>query len=198
MQSKLGFQCEGAWVSPMGETPVASLYVCWPSTSCFSSPPPQAMVSNPHSLGLQAVIYEDGYTYDGNTRHRLVSCAPHPHPCPRPRSAGCRAQPSLSGHLRVLLDLTFLPPFLSCTWKLRPQVLENPERTWPWPSPQAGSCHPDKWGHYSVTGDKHRGHGRGPKMALGKWGWLGKPRHQDGGELGRPGGAWPNRSLGDP
>ncbi|XP_038310931.1 cation channel sperm-associated protein subunit delta isoform X11 [Canis lupus familiaris] len=32
---------------------------------------PLAMVSNPHSLGLQAVIYEDGYTYDGNTRHRL-------------------------------------------------------------------------------------------------------------------------------
>lgn len=30
------------------------------------------MVSNPHSLGLQAVIYEDGYTYDGNTKHRLV------------------------------------------------------------------------------------------------------------------------------
>ncbi|XP_077716460.1 cation channel sperm-associated auxiliary subunit delta isoform X10 [Canis aureus] len=51
---------------------------------------PLAMVSNPHSLGLQAVIYEDGYTYDGNTRHRLL-------------------------------------------W---PQVLENPERTWPWPSPQ--------------------------------------------------------------
>ncbi|ELR52075.1 Transmembrane protein 146 [Bos mutus] len=28
-------------------------------------------VSNPHSLGLQAVICEDGYTYDGNTKHRL-------------------------------------------------------------------------------------------------------------------------------
>ncbi|OWK11992.1 hypothetical protein Celaphus_00003291, partial [Cervus elaphus hippelaphus] len=31
----------------------------------------RVMVSNPHSLGLQAVIYEDGYTYDGNTKHRL-------------------------------------------------------------------------------------------------------------------------------
>ncbi|KAJ8792967.1 hypothetical protein J1605_003935 [Eschrichtius robustus] len=31
----------------------------------------KVMVSNPHSLGLQAVIYEDGYTYDGNTKHRL-------------------------------------------------------------------------------------------------------------------------------
>lgn len=36
------------------------------------------MVSNPHSLGLQAVIYEDGYTYDGNSRFKLVSCAPTP------------------------------------------------------------------------------------------------------------------------
>ena len=36
-------------------------------------PPPQVMVSNPHSLGLQAGIYEDGYTYDGDTKHRLVS-----------------------------------------------------------------------------------------------------------------------------
>uniref|UniRef100_A0A9L0KID3 Cation channel sperm-associated auxiliary subunit delta n=1 Tax=Equus asinus TaxID=9793 RepID=A0A9L0KID3_EQUAS len=35
------------------------------------SPVPLVMVSNPHSLGLQAVIYEDGYTYDGNTKHRL-------------------------------------------------------------------------------------------------------------------------------
>lgn len=32
---------------------------------------PQVSVSNPHSLGLQAVICEDGYTYDGNTKHRL-------------------------------------------------------------------------------------------------------------------------------
>ncbi|XP_044110394.1 cation channel sperm-associated protein subunit delta [Neovison vison] len=32
---------------------------------------PLAMVSNPHSLGLQAIIYEDGYTYDGNTKHRM-------------------------------------------------------------------------------------------------------------------------------
>ncbi|XP_047700364.1 cation channel sperm-associated auxiliary subunit delta isoform X3 [Prionailurus viverrinus] len=35
------------------------------------SPVPLAMVSNPHSLGLQVAIYEDGYTYDGNTKHRL-------------------------------------------------------------------------------------------------------------------------------
>lgn len=40
--------------------------------------PAQAMVSNPYSLGLQAVIYEDSYTYDGNTKHRLVSHAPAP------------------------------------------------------------------------------------------------------------------------
>ncbi|XP_027441098.1 cation channel sperm-associated protein subunit delta isoform X3 [Zalophus californianus] len=32
---------------------------------------PLVMVSNPHSLGLQAIIYEGGYTYDGNTKHRL-------------------------------------------------------------------------------------------------------------------------------
>ena len=38
------------------------------------------MVSNPHSLGLQVAIYEDGYTYDGNTKHRLVSSAPAPGP----------------------------------------------------------------------------------------------------------------------
>ncbi|XP_039103410.1 cation channel sperm-associated protein subunit delta isoform X2 [Hyaena hyaena] len=36
-----------------------------------TSPVPLAMVSNPHSLGLQVIIYEDGYTYDGNTKHRL-------------------------------------------------------------------------------------------------------------------------------
>lgn len=48
---------------------------------CVSHPGPcQAMVSNPHSLGLQAVIYEAGYTYDGNVKHRLVSCAPAPAP----------------------------------------------------------------------------------------------------------------------
>ncbi|KAG8519067.1 Cation channel sperm-associated protein subunit delta, partial [Galemys pyrenaicus] len=35
------------------------------------SPVPLAVVSNPHSLGLDNVIYEDGYTYDGNTRYRL-------------------------------------------------------------------------------------------------------------------------------
>lgn len=34
---------------------------------------PQAMVSNPHSLGLQAIIYEEDYTCDGSTKHRLVS-----------------------------------------------------------------------------------------------------------------------------
>ncbi|XP_040097991.1 cation channel sperm-associated protein subunit delta [Oryx dammah] len=34
-------------------------------------PVPLVIVSNPHSLGLQAVIYEDGYTYDSNTKHRL-------------------------------------------------------------------------------------------------------------------------------
>ncbi|XP_010826496.1 PREDICTED: cation channel sperm-associated protein subunit delta isoform X2 [Bison bison bison] len=34
-------------------------------------PVPLVSVSNPHSLGLQAVICEDGYTYDGNTKHRL-------------------------------------------------------------------------------------------------------------------------------
>ncbi|CAN0433650.1 unnamed protein product [Rangifer tarandus platyrhynchus] len=34
-------------------------------------PVPLVMVSNPHSLGLQAVIYEEGYTYNGDTKHRL-------------------------------------------------------------------------------------------------------------------------------
>nr|KAF6479327.1 cation channel sperm associated auxiliary subunit delta [Molossus molossus] len=36
-----------------------------------TSPVPLATVSNPHSLGLQAIIYEDGYTYEGNTKYRL-------------------------------------------------------------------------------------------------------------------------------
>ncbi|XP_023620414.1 cation channel sperm-associated protein subunit delta [Myotis lucifugus] len=36
-----------------------------------TTPVPFAMVSNPHSLGLHVYNYEDGYTYDGNTRHRL-------------------------------------------------------------------------------------------------------------------------------
>ncbi|XP_004688925.1 PREDICTED: cation channel sperm-associated protein subunit delta [Condylura cristata] len=35
------------------------------------SPAPLAVVSNPHSLGLDSLIYEDGYTYDGNTKYRL-------------------------------------------------------------------------------------------------------------------------------
>ncbi|XP_037679919.1 cation channel sperm-associated protein subunit delta [Choloepus didactylus] len=35
------------------------------------SPVPIVTVSNPHSLGLQVITYEDGYTYDGNTKHRL-------------------------------------------------------------------------------------------------------------------------------
>lgn len=54
----------------------------------LSSHPLQVMVSNPHSLGLQAVIYEDGYTYDGNTKHRLVSS-----PLPQTRFSGWWAQP---------------------------------------------------------------------------------------------------------
>ncbi|XP_015419787.1 PREDICTED: cation channel sperm-associated protein subunit delta [Myotis davidii] len=36
-----------------------------------TTPVPFAMVSNPHSLGLHVYNSEDGYTYDGNTRHRL-------------------------------------------------------------------------------------------------------------------------------
>ncbi|KAK1342846.1 hypothetical protein QTO34_015613 [Cnephaeus nilssonii] len=36
-----------------------------------TSPVPLAMVSNPHALGLNVFNYEDGYTYDGNTKHRL-------------------------------------------------------------------------------------------------------------------------------
>lgn len=44
------------------------------------APPPQVIVSNPHSLGLQAVIYEDGYTYNSNTKHRLVSSLSRTHP----------------------------------------------------------------------------------------------------------------------
>ncbi|XP_006177658.1 cation channel sperm-associated protein subunit delta isoform X1 [Camelus ferus] len=36
-----------------------------------TSPVSLVMASNPHSLGLQALIYEDGYTLNGNTKHRL-------------------------------------------------------------------------------------------------------------------------------
>ncbi|XP_054418101.1 cation channel sperm-associated auxiliary subunit delta [Pteronotus mesoamericanus] len=36
-----------------------------------TSPIPLAVVSNPHSLGLHTIIYEDGYTYEGNSKHRL-------------------------------------------------------------------------------------------------------------------------------
>lgn len=64
---------------------------------------PQVMVSNPHSLGLQAVIYEDGYTYDGNTKHRLVSLPP----CPRP--LGERRGPTRSR--RLLLSPSACPSF---------------------------------------------------------------------------------------
>lgn len=46
----------------------------WHSVPLLS--PPQVTVSNPHSLGLQAVIYENGYSYDGNIEYRLVSRAP--------------------------------------------------------------------------------------------------------------------------
>ncbi|XP_057396453.1 cation channel sperm-associated auxiliary subunit delta [Balaenoptera acutorostrata] len=49
------------------ELELTALMIPRPSTS----PVPLVMVSNPHSLGLQAVIYEDGHTYDGNTKHRL-------------------------------------------------------------------------------------------------------------------------------
>lgn len=66
--------------------PVAPLCAYSPEHLCVPllSGPCQAMVSNPHSLGLQAIIYEDGYTYDGNTKHRMVSCAPNPAPAPAP------------------------------------------------------------------------------------------------------------------
>ncbi|XP_037361061.1 cation channel sperm-associated auxiliary subunit delta isoform X2 [Talpa occidentalis] len=36
-----------------------------------SYPIPLVVVSNPHSLGLDTFIYEDGYTYDGNIKYRL-------------------------------------------------------------------------------------------------------------------------------
>ncbi|XP_019566308.2 cation channel sperm-associated auxiliary subunit delta [Rhinolophus sinicus] len=49
------------------ELELTALMIARPGTS----PVPLAMVSNPYSLGLQAVIYEDSYTYDGNTKHRL-------------------------------------------------------------------------------------------------------------------------------
>ena len=68
LQSKLSFYSEGAQLSPAGSTPVALLMPLLP--------PPQAVVSNPHSVGLQAILYEDGYTYGGNTKHKLVSCTP--------------------------------------------------------------------------------------------------------------------------
>ncbi|XP_016053380.1 PREDICTED: cation channel sperm-associated protein subunit delta [Miniopterus natalensis] len=35
------------------------------------SPVPLTTVSNPHSLGFQAIIYEDGNTYNGNAKYRL-------------------------------------------------------------------------------------------------------------------------------
>ncbi|KAB1259516.1 Cation channel sperm-associated protein subunit delta [Camelus dromedarius] len=38
-----------------------------------TSPVSLVMASNPHSLGLQALIYEDGYTLNGNTKHRLTA-----------------------------------------------------------------------------------------------------------------------------
>ncbi|XP_053514541.1 cation channel sperm-associated auxiliary subunit delta [Artibeus jamaicensis] len=36
-----------------------------------TSPIPLAVVSNPHSVGLQAITYEDGYAYGGNTKYKL-------------------------------------------------------------------------------------------------------------------------------
>lgn len=70
--------------------PVAPLCASSPEHLCvlLLSGPCQAMVSNPHSLGLQAIIYEDGYTYDGNTKHRMVSCAPDPTPAAGAREEG--------------------------------------------------------------------------------------------------------------
>lgn len=66
--------------------PLAPARACTAHASPFPVPA-QVMVSNPHSLGLQAVIYEDGYTYDGDTKHRLVSslsCTRPAYPSPRP------------------------------------------------------------------------------------------------------------------
>lgn len=60
--------------------------------SCFQrSPPPPGNSEQPPLPGLQAVIYEDGYTYNSNTKHRLVSFfvpypprVPFPPPPPNP------------------------------------------------------------------------------------------------------------------
>ncbi|ELK19435.1 Transmembrane protein 146 [Pteropus alecto] len=46
---------------------LAALMIPRPSTS----PVPLVIVSNPHSLGLQAVIYENSHTYDGNIEYKL-------------------------------------------------------------------------------------------------------------------------------
>lgn len=103
--------------------PLAPASACTAHASPFPLPPPpprpQVMVSNPHSLGLQAVIYEDGYTYDGNTKHRLVSSlsrtrpaypSPHPHQTRIFRLRGsaltCRCQGSPDD---VLQGLTSVP-----------------------------------------------------------------------------------------
>nr|XP_024650066.1 cation channel sperm-associated protein subunit delta [Macaca nemestrina] len=49
------------------------------------------MVSNPHSLGFQATFYESGYTSDGNTKYKLVSCIPT-----KPRRLSLEGPPSSS------------------------------------------------------------------------------------------------------
>nr|KAF6400572.1 cation channel sperm associated auxiliary subunit delta [Rousettus aegyptiacus] len=58
-----------------------------------TSPVPVVTVSNPHSLGLQAVIYENGYSYDGNIEYRLnISLRQQQH--------GGRADPSFTSRIQ--------------------------------------------------------------------------------------------------
>lgn len=63
--------------------------------------PPQPMLSNPHSLGIQdAIMYEDGYRYDGRTMHRMVSRALAPNPVSVVKGVALPGQVR-SGHLVV-------------------------------------------------------------------------------------------------
>lgn len=150
----------------------------WHSVPLLS--PPQVTVSNPHSLGLQAVIYENGYSYDGNIEYRLVSRAP-PQTWAGEAEGTAPPSPARSKRHGRSLGPGLLPPLLPRTCLSEEGTHLQPHQT------QAGPDNPDEGHRQGVTCERLTGQDREPNPALGRAGdlcQLGKLAPQNGGSQG--------------
>ncbi|XP_072458018.1 cation channel sperm-associated auxiliary subunit delta isoform X3 [Notamacropus eugenii] len=118
----------------MGETlELSAKLVSQPS----QSPIPIVTVSNPHTLGFKVKMYEDGYTYDGNTKFTINITLMQQHRSGRAHESFISnlKLPSLSTITLDLIDrgmscIDLQPPSgiisIGCNWKKYIQVHRNP------------------------------------------------------------------------